>query len=170
MILTIFYCIPTFKLLIENEELEREDTIYIKSNINEVYASTELTQYFINPLDNPIELMVSFPIKEEISLSKFTIKIGEKIVSSKVMLKEKAEEKYDNSFYLGNTGFLGEYDDYERKSYSINVGNIKPKQKVTLKSFFIQNIGTQDMSYEFVIMEKYPTFHYKELNKNEARN
>ena len=26
------------------------------------------------------------------------------------------------------------------------------------------------MSYEFVIMEKYPTFHYKELNKNEARN
>ena len=40
------------------------------------------------------------------------------------MLKEKAEEKYDNSFYLGNTGFLGEYDDYERKSYSINVGNL----------------------------------------------
>ena len=26
------------------------------------------------------------------------------------------------------------------------------------------------MSYEFVIMEKYPTFHYKELNKNEFRN
>ena len=26
------------------------------------------------------------------------------------------------------------------------------------------------MSYEFIIMEKYPTFHYKELNKDEARN
>ena len=26
------------------------------------------------------------------------------------------------------------------------------------------------MSYEFNIMEKYPTFHYKELNRDEARN
>ena len=31
-------------------------------------------------------------------------------------------------------------------------------------------IGTQDMSYEFNIMEKYPSFHYKELNKEKSRN
>ena len=83
LILIIFSLIPTFKFLVENEDLEREDTIYIKSNINEVFASTELTQYFINPLDNPIELIISFLIKKEISLSKFTIKIEEKIVYAK---------------------------------------------------------------------------------------
>ena len=142
----------------------------MKSNINEIFASTELTQYFINHLNNPIELIISFPIKEEISLIKFIIKIGEKIVSSKVMQKEKAEEKYDNTIYSGNTGFIGRYNDNEMKSYSVNIGNINPKEKVTLQAFFIQNIGTQDMSYEFIIMEKYPTFHYKELNKDEARN
>jgi len=85
------------------------------------------------------------------------------------MKKEIAEEKYDESISSGNTGFLGEYDN-EMKSYSINLGNINPKEKVTLKAFFIQNICTQDMSYEFIIMEKYPTFHYKELNKEGARN
>ncbi len=31
-------------------------------------------------------------------------------------------------------------------------------------------IGTQDMSYEFNIMEKYPTFHYKEINEKNQRN
>ena len=31
-------------------------------------------------------------------------------------------------------------------------------------------IGSQDMSYEFTIMEKYPTFHYKELNQEKSRN
>ena len=92
-----------------------------------------------------------------------------KKVTSKVMEKENAEEKYNNSISSGNTGFLGEYDN-EEKSYSINLGNINPKEKVKLKAFFIQNIGTQDMSYEFIIMEKYPTFHYKELNKESARN
>ena len=169
LVFILIFISPSFNKLSEDEDKEREDTIYLKSTINEVFASTELTQYFINSLDDPIELIVSFPIKEEISLNKFIIQIGDKKVTSKVMEKREAEEKYDESISSGNTGFLGEYD-YEEKSYSINVGNINPKEKVKLKSFFIQNIGTQDMSYEFIIMEKYPTFHYKELNKESARN
>ena len=169
LVFILIFINPSFNKLSEDEDKEREDTIYLKSTINEVFASTELTQYFINSLDDPIELIVSFPIKEEISLNKFIIQIGDKKVTSKVMEKREAEEKYDESISSGNTGFLGEYD-YEEKSYSINVGNINPKEKVKLKAFFIQNIGTQDMSYEFIIMEKYPTFHYKELNKESARN
>ena len=167
LVFILIFISPSFNKLSEDEDKEREDTIYLKSNINEVFALTELTQYFINSLDDPIELIVSFPIKEEINLNKFIIQIGDKKVTSKVMEKGDAEEKYDNSISSGNTGFLGKYDN-EEKSYSINVGNINPKEKVKLKSFFIQNIGTQDMSYEFIIMEKYPTFHYKELNKEEA--
>ena len=169
LLFILIFIRPSFNQTIEDEDKEREDTIYLKSNINEIFASTELTQYFINSLENPIELTISFPIKEEINLNKFIVQIGEKIVTSKVMEKEIAEEKYDESISSGNTGFLGEYDN-EMKSYSINLGNINPKEKVTLKAFFIQNICTQDMSYEFIIMEKYPTFHYKELNKEGARN
>jgi hypothetical protein len=75
-----------------------EDTIYIKSSINEVFASTEVLQYFKNILDDTIELSVSFPIKEEISLSKFEITIGDRKVSSIIMEKEKAHEKYEEIF------------------------------------------------------------------------
>ena len=148
---------------------DREDTIYLNSNINEIYATTELIQYFTNPLDNAIELSISFPIKEEISLTKFVVTIGEKIVLSKVMSKEKAEEKYSDSIASGNQGFISRYDE-QMTNYSVNIGNINPKQKIKLNTIFIQNIGSQDMSYEFDIMEKYPTFHYKELNQNEPRN
>ena len=148
---------------------EKEDTIYLNSRINEIYGTTELTQYFTNPLDNAIELSISFPIKEEISLTKFVVTIGEKVVLSKVMPKEKAEEKYSDSMASGNQGFISSYDE-QMTYYSVNIGNINPKQKIKLNTIFIQNLGSQDMSYEFDIMEKYPTFHYKELNKNEARN
>ena len=65
--------IPTLNLLREDDDLEREDVIYLKSNINEVFSSTDVTQYFINHLENPIELTISFPIKNEIILNKFTI-------------------------------------------------------------------------------------------------
>ena len=170
-IITVFLCLITlsFTILMKDEDNEREDTIYLKSNINEIYATTEITQYFINKLDNPIELIISFPIKEEISLNKFIIKIGEKTVSSKIMEKKEAEQKYKDSLNEGNIPFLGSLGN-EEKSFSINIGNINPKEKVTLKAFFIQNIGTQDMSYEFIIMEKYPTFHYKELSIDDPRN
>ena len=148
---------------------EREDTIYLHSQINEVYASTELTQYFTNPLDKTIELSISFPIKEEINLTKFIVTIGEKTVVSKIMAKEKAEEKYNDTLVSGNTGFISSFND-QMTNYSVNVGNIKPKQKIKLNSFFIQTIEAQDMSYEFDIMEKYPSFHYKELNQKDLRN
>ena len=148
---------------------ERDDIIYLNSQVNEIFATTELIQYFTNLLDNAIELSISFPIKEEISLTKFVVTIGEKMVISKVMKKEKAEEKYEDAIASGNQGFISRYDE-EMTSYTVNIGNINPKQKVKLNAIFIQMIGSQDMSYEFSIMEKYPSFHYKELNSNEARN
>ena len=89
------------------EENESEDIIYLNSFINEVYAKTELTQYFINPsLENPLELFVSFPIKEEINLIKFEITIDDKIITSKILPKERAEEKYNDVISSGNTGFI----------------------------------------------------------------
>ena len=87
---------------------------------------------------------------------------------SKIMPKEKAEEKYNALIELGNTWFISSYQ-YNQKSYSVKIGNIKPNQRIVLITIFIQMIGTQDKSYEFNMMEKYPNFHYKELNKDKPR-
>ena len=151
-------------------EVEAKDNvIYLRSKVNELFATTELTQYFTNELKDSIELTILFPIKEEIDLSKFVVSIDDKTVISKVMAKEKAEEKYNDSIASGNVGIYSSYQD-NQNSYSVNIGNIKPNQKIKLVTVFIQMIGTQDMSYEFNIMEKYPSFHYKELNKEKSRN
>ena len=144
---------------------EKDDTIYLSSKVNEIYATTELTQYFTNTLEEAIELTILFPIKDEISLSKFVVAIGDKIVLSKVMPKEKAEEKYNDVIASGNVGVISKYEE-ESKAYSVNIGNLKPKEKIKLNSIFLQMIGAQDMSYEFSIMEKYPSFYYKDSKSN----
>ena len=143
----------------------RDDMIYLNSKVNEIYATTELTQYFTNSFDQPIELTIIFPIKEEISLSKFVISTDGKIVISKVMAKEKAKEKYNDSIASGNVGFLSTYEEND-VSYSVNIGNISPKQQIKLNTIFIEMIGSQDMSYEFIIMDKYPTFHIRQTKKS----
>ena len=143
-----------------------DNTVYITSKVNEIFASTELTQYFTNPLENSIELTIFFPIKEEINLSKFEVSMDDQIILSKVMPKEKAEEKYNDAIASGNVGVISSYQE-KQNVYSVNIGNLKPKKQIKLHSVFIQMIGTQDMSYEFSIMEKYPSFHYKELNSDD---
>ena len=142
-----------------------DNTVYITSKVNEIFASTELTQYFTNPLENSIELTILFPIKEEINLSKFVVSMDDQIIVSKVMPKEKAEEKYNDAIASGNVGVISSYQE-KQNAYSVNIGNIKPKKQIKLYSIFIQMIGTQDMSYEFSIMEKYPSFYYKEIKNN----
>jgi len=165
ILLTHFLVFP--KLIDENEKAE--DTIYIKSSINEVFASTEVLQYFKNTLDSTIELSVSFPMKKEISLSKFEVTIGDRKVTSKIMKKEIAQEKYEETISQGNVGFISEYSQ-ESDEYKIKIGNVQSGEFVQLQAFFYQRITSQDMSYEFNIMEKYPTFPYNHINQEKFRN
>ena len=74
-------------------ELKNEDTVYLSSKINEVFAITEMTQYFTNELPNPRELTILFPIMKEIILSKFEVTIDDKVIVSKIMPKEYSERK-----------------------------------------------------------------------------
>ena len=117
-----------------------------------------MTQYFTNELENPIELKILFPINKKLSLSKFIVSMDEKNIISKVMSKEKAEEKYSDTIASGNVGFKSSYED-ENKSYSVNIGNLAPKKQVKLQTNFIQMIDNKDLSYEFNIIENYPAFY-----------
>ena len=142
----------------KKEVIATEDnTVHINSLINEIFATSEVTQAFTNTLSNSIELQISFPLKPEIQLSKFVITIGDKTIISKVLPKEKAEEKYTDSIASGNTGFLSTMDE-SGKNYTIRVGKVLPQERVILKSVFNQMITSQDMSYEFVFLEHYPCF------------
>ena len=80
------------------EEVKKElassedNVVFINSNINELFATSEVTQSFTNTLQKSIELTVSFPLKPEIQLSKFVITIGNKIIYQKFSKKEKQKK------------------------------------------------------------------------------
>ena len=150
-------------------EAKRDDTVYLFSKINEIFATTEVTQFFTNKLENPIELIILFPIIEKLSLSKFSIRIDDKEIISKIISKEKAEEKYNDSISSGNMGFISRYED-DNKSYSVNIGNLQPNKRIELNSIFIQMIDSRDLSYQIDIMEVYPSFCYKEMKDKKQKN
>ena len=147
----------------------KEEKIFIKSDVNEFYAITQVTQNYKNNNSVPIELNIIYPLRKEINFRKFTINVDGKKSISKIFPKEKAEEKYTDAMAGGNVGVLSKYVEEEPNSYSINIGNVQPNSTVELTSEFIQFISSDDMSFSFSVMTNYPTFSdslWKEYSKN----
>ena len=109
----------------------------LDTKVNEFYAKTIVTQKFVNYEESPIELKIIVNQKmENFIFSSFICRIGDSIkVKSKIIKKEKAEEKYTDTISSGNSAIYVIYD-YEK--IVINMGNIPPKTKVIFISEFIQ--------------------------------
>ena len=151
------------------DEKEKDETVYVNTSINEIFAESELVQYFTNKLDKDIELTISIPVIPEIQLTKFIISVGDKEIISKVLPKEIGKENISDTKSSDNNGILSTFNG-AYSTYNINVGNVAPKEKVKLISIFNQLITSQDMSYEFSFMGNYPYFINGGKKKIEPKN
>ena len=79
------------------DNTNKEGTINIITHINELISQTEVTQNFKNTKKNPIELEIVLPIIENINITKFEVIKGNKKIVSKLLEKEKAKEKYNDT-------------------------------------------------------------------------
>ena len=138
-----------------NEEEKPDDTVFLDIKINESYATTEVTEYFKNKTNNPIEISIDIPLNPEIILNKFIAKIGKKKYISKILAKEKAIEKYNDTIAEGNTGIITKYNE-KSNSYQISIGNLLPNKTLEFKSYFIQFLTSNDMSFCYTIMNDFP--------------
>ena len=123
--------------------------------VNEAYAETYIKQIYENTYENPIELTVDLPNKNGVQFADFEVEINDKKVKSKLIKKEKAEEKYSDAISSGNTGIYSEYDKKFDK-YIIHLGNIEPSTKVYFTSHFLQSIISNDLNYLYRVIDQFP--------------
>ena len=133
----------------------------INSKVNEFLAKTKVTQKFTNTTENPLELKIYVFKKEGVIFSSFNCQIGDSIkVKSKVIKKEKAEQKYTDSVASGNAAIFVSNDPTNENRIIINMGNIPGKTDVLFISEFIQSIEASQ-KYEFEIFRNLPIFQGK---------
>ena len=162
-----------FSLVDRNEEELKDNTynkildlidpniVLIETELNEFYAKTNVTQYYVNESNNNIELIVKFPQNPKIQFSKFVLELDGKKVISNILEKEKAKEKYSDAIASGNVGIISSIED---KYIKVNIGNINPFGKVKLTTEFIQFLTSEDMSYCFETMRNYPVINENTYN------
>ena len=144
-----------------------ENLVEIQTELNEFYAKTNITQYYVNHSNEPVELTLKFPYSSDIQFSKFTLEMNDKKVISKVIDKEKAEEKYNDAIASGNTGVLSSQED---KYIKVNIGNINARGYIKLTTEFIQFLKSEDMSYCYTTMKKFPMIEVGEDKNKKNKN
>ena len=141
------------------------DTINIITKINELIVQTEVTQYFKNTKNSPIELQITIPKLSNNNLTKFEMTMRDQKVISKLIEKSKAEEKYTDAIATGKYGFLS-YS--SREETTICLGNIPPNEEITLKTYFFGHIISKDYSYQASFPVIFPGFILGDPNNVES--
>ena len=150
---------------IEMESIHDVDSINLQVEINDLFAKSEIIQVYQNGNDIK-ELYCLFPIKRNRQITKFTAKIGDKIIKSKIYPKEKAEEKYNDTIASGNYGLISEYDS-SLNNIQISLSNIQPNEKCILTTEYFSFIESSDMSYQYNLIQNFPVF--LDLNEKEEK-
>ena len=137
------------------ENLDKTNSINIISHINELMCQTEITQYFKNTKKNPIELEIEVPQISNCNITKFEMIKGGKKVISRLLEKEKAKEKYNDTISTGNYGFIS----HQKESKNIIcLGNIASGEEIELKTFYLGHIINKDLSYQASFPVIFPNF------------
>jgi len=153
----------------KEEEENKEETIYIQSNVSEFFAETKVIQYYKNNNNKPVELTVVYPLRKEINFKKLSLDINGKKSYSRIFEKEKAEDKFSDAIASGNVGIISKYAEEDPNSYSITIANVAPDTMIELTSEFIQFITSDDMSLCYSVMTNYPIFN-DSISRNYLKN
>ena len=143
--------------------------VNIDSKVNEVFATTTVTQKIFNNSDKPIEVEVYINKNlDNIIFSSFYAQIGDsKKVKSKVIKTEKAEEKYSDTISSGNAAIFTAVDKDDKNIIIVHIGNLPPKEELIFTSEFIQFTESSNNSFEYELFRNLPTL--KE-DENDIKN
>lgn len=92
-------------------------------------ARVTLTQQFVNPYDEPLEVRYQVPLPADGAVSGFAFQLGDQRIVGEVDEKKKARARYESAIVEGRSAALLEQ---ERSSlFTQHVGNIPPQGAIT---------------------------------------
>ena len=139
-----------------DEELTLEKVHY-NTSINGLVSHTAIEQHYINPFENNIEAVYTFPLAPSAVLMGVEIHINNRKLRGTIIGANEADEKYEEAIEEGNRAIMVEknYDGL----YTVSIGNLLSKDKITIILEYTQLLEwNQDrikLTIPTVIAQKY---------------
>jgi len=160
---------PYFKILSNSNTSEqlplKANTATV--NIAGVIADVQIDQVYENTGSEAIEAIYVFPASTKAAVYAMEMQVGSRTIKAKIQEKEKARATYTAAKKAGKRVSLLEQD--RPNIFTMNVANILPGDKITIRLKYTESLVPEEGIYEFV----YPTVvgpRYSEANtKNQGK-
>lgn len=120
----------------------------VKAEISGFLSRVTVTQEFENPYREKIEAVYTFPLPQHAAVNGMTMKIGDRTVRGKIKRREEARAIYEAA---RDAGYAASLLDQERPNiFTQSVANIRPGEKVTVTTSYVETLKYEEGAYEFV--------------------
>ena len=110
-------------------------------------ARVDVTQEFVNPLDEKIEAVYVFPLPQDAAVDRMEMTVGERTIRGEIKRREEARKIYEKA---KQTGHVASLLDQERPNiFTQSVANIMPGERVLIKISYIDLLKYEAGQYEF---------------------
>ena len=148
------------KLKVKNQKHEKANLLEINANmfVNEIYSKINIEQVLI-PEKNIFTLML-IPKDSIFNFLKFEINFDNKSIISKVIVRKTnpnvLEDNNGENTIESDTKHSPLYIEEAENCYIVHLGKLPEKNKIIFKTSYIQPITSADMSYQYIIFNKFP--------------
>jgi len=118
--------------------------VRVRSRLAALGQKTTVEQTFVNLEDHAIEALYTFPLPEDAAVCEFEVITGDRVLTGQVEEAGKAEDVYDEVISRGHGAFLLEQN--RPDIFTVNVGNLKAKQAVTVRLTYLAELEVTDSS------------------------
>ncbi|HEY7119922.1 MAG TPA: VIT domain-containing protein [Tepidisphaeraceae bacterium] len=101
-------------------------------------------QTFVNLEPTAIEAVYTFPLPEGAAVCAFEVVFFDRVFTGVIEEAERAIEKYDDAISQGHAAYL--LEQHRPDVFSVRVGNLKPRQAVTIRLSYVADLETVDRS------------------------
>ncbi len=122
--------------------------LMIEAEIDNNYATTEITEKFVNPYDYAIDETFTFEIPEKAFISNFSLTIGNNTYYAEIVPKDVGEQKYQEAVVNGSDAGLVEAKGKNVFSYSVS---LSAYQSIIVGLRYEQYIAKSLGGYEYLL-------------------
>ena len=119
----------------------------VQVEIAGMIARVHVTQRFVNPYENKIEAVYTFPLSQRAAVDDMTMTVGERTILGQIKERSEAQRIYETAKRAGHVAAL--LDQERPNIFTQHVANIEPGKQIEVKISYVETLDWEDGVYDF---------------------
>lgn len=121
----------------------------VSGDLRGLMLDMQVTQRFVNSFNAHAEIVYTFPLPWGAVLLNVEVTLGDKKLTGSVVEKKQAEAKYEEALSNGDAAIMLEKN--KDQSYSLNLGNIAPKEQCVIRLQYAQTLQFEQRGLRLLV-------------------